>query len=81
MLSILLSEEVSVKNIRAALSFLLAVLLLLLYSAPLPVRADTSSDPTAILLDGLLSCEEAINLAACGLPSDIKHSSSWLPCT
>ena len=81
-LSILPSEEVSVKNIRAAESFLMAVLLLLLYSAPLPVRADTSSDPAAILLDGLLSCEEAINLAACGLPSselgrvyaDLLHS-------
>ncbi len=66
---------------RPALAVLLAVLLMIFGPCSLPVRAETP-DPAAILLDGLLSCEEAIDLSACNLSSsdlgrvyaDLLHS-------
>ena len=35
-----------------------------------PVYAVRSLDPSALLLEGLLACEEAIDLSACALPAD-----------
>lgn len=68
-------------GIRPVLGFLLAILIAVSLWGSLPVRAETS-DPSAILLEGLLSCRETIDLSSCGLPAadlgqvyaDLLHS-------